>query len=257
MQKIINQILELLESDKACVSAVVVSSSGSTPAAVGSRMIVTREGRIAGTVGGGGLEKMAVADALEALKARRPVLKEYALNPKAGVQICGGKVKIFFDVISKPRRLVIAGGGHIGLSLSAIGKLLGYEVTIVDNRREYADKQRFPHADRIFCGAYEKVLGKIGVDKNTYVVIVTHGHVHDSSALKAALKTDAGYIGMIGSKAKIKHVFGQMRKLGFSNKRLREVHTPIGLSIGAQTPAEIAVAIAAELVQVSKKQAEI
>jgi xanthine dehydrogenase accessory factor len=154
--------------------------------------------------------------------------------------------------MSSRGRLVIAGGGHIGLGLSLIAKLLGYEVIIVDNRREFSDKIRFPHVDRVICGRYEKVLPKLAMDAKTAIVIVTHGHLHDASVLAAALASEAGYIGMIGSRRKIRHIFGQMRRKGFSSRRLKDVYTPIGLDIGAETPEEIAVAIAAELIKISR-----
>ncbi|MFA5038582.1 MAG: XdhC/CoxI family protein [Candidatus Omnitrophota bacterium] len=243
-----------MESNKKCVLAMVVACSGSSPAVVGGRMVVSGEGRIAGTVGGGGLEKLAIADAVSALKRGKSFLKEYPLDRKSGLQVCGGKVSIFFDVISPPKHLVIAGAGHIGLSLSVIAKLLDYDVTVVDNRREFADPKRFPHIGKVLCGRYEKILRKIPMDRHTAVVIVTHGHLHDAEALRTVLSREAGYIGMIGSRAKIEHVFKEMKRLGFTANRLKSVHTPIGLDIGAQTPEEIAVAIAAELIQMSKME---
>ena len=249
MQEIINKILETSQGNQPCVIATVVASSGSSPRKVGARMLVSFQGRLTGTVGGGSLEKLVENDALAALKRRQSFLKTYALDKKAGLQVCGGRVSIFYDVVSPRRRLVIAGGGHIGMSLSLIGKLLGFEVIVIDNRREFAHKARFPHADQVICGRYEKALAKLGADEKTAIVIVTHGHLHDASVLRTALKSKAGYIGMIGSKAKIRHIFRQMRSAGFSPGRLKEIYTPIGLDIGAETPQEIAVAIAAELIQ--------
>lgn len=249
MNKIINQILPLLQKNKACVLATVVSCAGSSPAVVGARLLMSSEGLLTGTVGGGALEKSVLADGRTALSKGRSFQKEYLLNRSSGLAVCGGKVAVFFDVIRPARHLVIAGAGHIGLSLSAMAKLLGYEVTVVDNRREFAAPRRFPHADKVICGPYGKVLKKISADAQTAVVIVTHGHLYDGEALKAALKTKAGYIGMIGSRAKIAHIFKEMKRQGFSAQRLKDVHSPIGLDIGAQTPEEIAVAIAAELIK--------
>lgn len=252
MREIINKILDICRDNQSCVTAVIVASSGSSPRKVGARMLVDAGGRTAGTVGGGTLEKLVERDALAALKRKQSFLKEYSLDKKAGLAVCGGKVGVFFDVISSPRRLVIAGGGHIGLSLSLIAKLLGYEVIVVDNRREFAGKTRFSHVDRVLCGPYDKVLSKWTMDARTAIVIVTHGHLHDASCLAAALASEAGYIGMIGSRRKIRHIFEQMRRKGFSSKRLKDVYAPVGLDIGAETPQEIAVAIAAELIKISR-----
>jgi xanthine dehydrogenase accessory factor len=249
MHEIINKILEISRQGRSCVVATVVASSGSSPRKIGARMLVCEDAATFGTVGGGGLEKLAISDALVALKKKTSFFKSYSLKKGDGLQVCGGEVSIYYDVVSPRRHLVIAGGGHIGLSLSLIAKLLGYEVTLVDNRKEYASRSRFPHADHVICGRYETALPKAAVDQTTAIVIVTHGHLHDAVALRFALKSRAAYIGMIGSRAKIAHVFGQMRRLGFSPARLKRVHTPIGLDIGAESPEEIAVAIAAELIQ--------
>ncbi len=249
MHEIINRILEISRRGRSCVVATVVASSGSSPRKIGARMLVCDDAAAFGTVGGGGLEKLAIGDALAALKKKTSFLKTYSLKKGDGLQVCGGEVSIYYDVVSPRRHLVIAGGGHIGMSLSLIAKLLGYEVTIVDNRKEYASRNRFPHADHVICGRYEVALPKAAVDETTAIVIVTHGHLHDAVALRLALKSKAGYIGMIGSRAKIAHIFSQMRRLGFSPARLKQVHTPIGLDIGAESPEEIAVAIAAELIK--------
>ena len=216
-------------------------------------MVIFGDGSIEGTIGGGGLEKLVITDAAAALKRRASFLKVYPLDRKSGLQICGGKVSIFIETLEPDKKLIIAGGGHIGLALSFIAKLLNFDVVIIDNRRRFAHKQRFPHADRIICDSYEEAFKKIKTDKNTLIVIITHGHVYDTECLEAALKCDVGYIGMIGSDAKIKHVFALLLKKGFKKSQLNKVFTPIGLDIGAETPQEIAVAIAAQLVAVSRK----
>ncbi len=216
-------------------------------------MAVFKDGSIEGTIGGGGLEKLVIKDALDVLKRERSILKEYPLNKESGLQVCGGAVSIFIEALGPAKKLIIAGGGHIGLSLSLIAKLLGLSVTVVDNRRDFADKKRFPHADEIIYAPYARALKRQSIDRNTFVVIVTHAHAHDTECLRAALKTDAAYIGMIGSKTKIKLVFDRLRKEGVDKDKLRKVHTPVGLKIGAQTPEEIAVSIAAELVEVYRR----
>ncbi len=254
MEALFNKILELQKDNKVYAVATIVSSRGSSPRKVASKMLVLADGCIEGTIGGGSLEKQVIIDSLAAIKRKRPALKDYKLNKACGLSVCGGKVSIFIDVISPQKRLVVCGGGHIGLALSLIAKILGFSVMILDNRRSFANKKRFPHVDEIVCAPYRQSLKKNSFDKNTHIVIVTHGHLYDTECLEAALKTDAGYIGMIGSRIKIKSVFGVLKKKGIKKSRLNEVFTPIGLDIGAKTPEEISVAIAAELVKVSNKE---
>lgn len=253
MEPLFNKILEVLRKQKSCVAATIVASRGSCPRKIGAKMAVYADGSIEGTIGGGGLEKLVISDSLAALKRKKSFLKEYPLHKGSGLQVCGGAVSVFIEVLEPPRKLVICGAGHIGLSLSFIAKLLGFYVVVVDNRRAFADKKRFPHVDGVICGAYPRALGAARPDKSTFVVIVTHAHAHDTECLRAALKTEASYIGMIGSRTKIGLVFKQLEKEGVSRQRLNKVHTPVGLEIGAETPEEIAVSIAAQLVEVLRK----
>jgi xanthine dehydrogenase accessory factor len=253
MQELYNKILELVKKNNACAMATVVSSSGSSPRKIGAKMVVSCDGSILGSIGGGGLEKLVIADALAALKRKKTFLKEYPLDRKSGLQVCGGRVSIFIEVVERQKTLVIAGAGHIGLALSFIAKLLDFRIIILDNRREFANESRFPHADKIICGPYKKGFKKLTLDKDSFIVVVTHGHAHDAACLASTLKTKAGYVGMIGSRAKIRHVFEGLLKKRFKKAQLDKVYTPIGLDINAETPEEIAVAIAAQLVKVYRK----
>ena len=250
MEPLFNKILKTIKKNNSCVVATVVSSRGSSPRKIGAKMVISKDGSTLSTIGGGGLEKSVIADAQKALHKEKSFLKEYPLDEKSGMQICGGRVSIFFEVVKPLKRLIIAGAGHIGLALSFIGKLLDFSIIIVDDRHSFANKKRFPHVDQVICASYRNAFRKMTIDKNTYIVIVTHGHLYDQVCLQAVLPSQAGYIGMIGSAKKIKHVFAALRKQGFTQKALRRVHTPVGLYIGAETPEEIAVAIAAQLVQV-------
>ncbi|MEK7849692.1 MAG: XdhC/CoxI family protein [Candidatus Omnitrophota bacterium] len=253
MVKLFNKILETLAQNNSCVLATAVSSRGSSPRKQGAKMIIYKDASIEGTIGGGKLEKTVIADALDALKRKKSVLKIYPLNRKSGLQACGGEISIFLEVLEPDKKIIIAGAGHIGLALSLIAKLLGFEVVIADNRRLFANAGRFPHADKIICAPYEEAFKKTPIDKNTFIVIVTHGCEFDRESLEAALYTKAGYIGMIGSDTKIKLVFSALMKKGFKKDKLALVHTPVGVDIGAETPEEIAVAIAAEIIQVSRE----
>ncbi len=144
--------------------------------------------------------------------------------------------------------LVILGGGHIALPLSKLGKLLGYRVAVVDDRPEFASQARFPEADRVICCSFEAIAEKLDFGPRSSVVIVTRGHQHDLDCLRQVMAFPLAYLGMIGSRRRIRMVRQQLAEEGFPERRLDAVHMPIGLDIGAQTPEEIAVSIAAELI---------
>lgn len=162
-------------------------------------------------------------------------------------------LRIFLDPISPKARLLILGGGHIALPLVRIGKLLNYEVTVVDDRPSFANPGRFPEADGVLCEEFRKAIRDYTFDTNTYVIIVTRGHRHDQTCLEEALKKpQAAYLGMIGSRRKVATLLGNLREEGYSEEDLNKVHSPIGLDIGAQTPEEIAVSIMAEMIMVNR-----
>jgi xanthine dehydrogenase accessory factor len=253
MEDLFKKILKVLGQGQPCVVATIVDSVGSAPRKVGARMMVSPDGSIAGTVGGGSLEKLVIADALQAQKRKKSFLKTYPLDKKSGLGVCGGKVSVFIECLEPAKKLVICGAGHIGLALSFVAKMLGFSVTVVDHRRDFAHSDRFPHVDKILCAPYTSALKKTEIGPDTFIVIVTHGHVFDEVCLTAALKTQPGYVGMIGSRKKIRFIFDRLKKKGFEASVLRSVHTPVGLDIGAETPEEIAVAIAAEMIKISKE----
>ena len=164
-----------------------------------------------------------------------------------------GDKMIFAETLSPPKKLLIIGGGHIGRALCHFAGLLGFDITVVDNRPEIAKKEHFPEAQKVICGQIDKVLQDIRIGSNTYIVIVTHGHKNDAVALRQCIGRGAAYIGMIGSRRKIRLVKDDFIKNNWATKQeLDEVHAPIGLDIGAESVQEIAISIAAELIEVSK-----
>lgn len=181
----------------------------------------------------------------EVLTENKPKLFElnYRENP----------LQIFLDPIFPTARLLILGGGHIALPLVRIGKLLNYEVTVVDDRPSFANPGRFPEADVVLCQEFKRAIREFEFDINTYVIIVTRGHRHDQTCLEEVLnKPQAAYVGMIGSRRKVATLLGNLREEGYSEEAINNVYTPIGLDIGAQTPEEIAVSIMAEMIMVNR-----
>lgn len=158
---------------------------------------------------------------------------------------------VLYEQFGREKVLLICGGGHVSKPVSMLGKLLGYRVLVVDDRPEFASAERFPDADEVCCSDFVSMLS--GYDWEAYpdtsVVIVTRGHAADTACLRAVVRRDLPYIGMIGSKTKNEAVFDVLRREGVTEEQLARVHAPIGLPIGGQTPEEIAVSIAAELVQ--------
>ena len=159
--------------------------------------------------------------------------------------------RVLYERFSGTKSLIICGGGHISVPVSMLAKMLGYSVIVFDDRQEFANKNRFPSADLVKCGDFKGLLNEYDWQKqpDTSVVIVTRGHVADTVCLREVINKNLPYIGMIGSKKKNTAVFELLKSEGISESDIKKVHAPIGLKIGAQTPEEIAVAIAAELIQ--------
>lgn len=161
----------------------------------------------------------------------------------------GGRVLL--ERFSGERYMIVCGGGHVSLAVTELCHLLGYHVTVVDDREDFANKARFPWADEVVCADFEEFFAHYvpPQDADLSVIIVTRGHAADAECLACALQLKTEYIGMIGSKSKNKFVYEKLKKQGVDESEFERVHSPIGLMIGAETPEEIAVSIAAELVQ--------
>ena len=161
--------------------------------------------------------------------------------------------RIFCEVLSNEKKLVICGGGHVSIPIIKMAKMLGFSVTVIEDRVVYADHARAAGADFVYCDDFSSALKKITGDKDTYFVIVTRGHRYDQVCLEEILGKDNTYIGMIGSKVRVKCVKELMKEKGYSESVLSQIYSPIGLKIGAETPEEIAVSIMAEIVQVKNQ----
>ena len=224
-----------------------------TPRKMGAKMIVFDDGTSFGTIGGGRNEKAAIAECRKAIQKQKPATVTYNYFGHEGESVCGGQMKVFIEPFSAKDHLIICGAGHIALPLSAIAKMLGFNVTVIDDRKGFANKKRFPHVDKIIVGDHARELAKAAIGPNTHVAIVTQGNEYDFECLKAVIKSPAAYIGVISSKAKRVKFFGRLKSAGFEGKYLKRVHIPMGIDVGAQTPQEIAVSIMAEIVAVRNK----
>jgi xanthine dehydrogenase accessory factor len=162
-----------------------------------------------------------------------------------------GESVILIDPVLRAETVFLFGAGHVAQPTARLATLVGFHVWVVDDRAEYANGDRFPEAEQVRVVAdFGSALKGLAVDRSGFIVIVTRGHLHDQTVLMQALRTEAAYIGMIGSRSKRDRIFEALIKQGFTEADLKRVHSPIGLEIGAETPAEIALSIVAELVKV-------
>jgi xanthine dehydrogenase accessory factor len=229
-------------------ATVVDATIKGTPQKAGAKMVVLADGTLVGTIGGGRNEKAAREECLNAIKTGKPCMVTYDYFGGEGQSVCGGQIKVFIEPFIGKKKLIICGAGHIALPLSAIAKILNFQVTIIDNRPEYASQDRFPHADRIIVGPHAQELSRLALDANSCVMVVTQGNEFDFECLKAVIKNDLGYLGVISSKPKRIKFFNRLKAEGIADKDLNRVKIPAGIDIGAMTPEEIAVSIMAEIV---------
>lgn len=253
IDKIYREILRLRSEGGQAALATVIQAIGSTPGKTLFKMLVYSNGEILGSVGGGLFEAKVISEALQAINNQQPKLFNFKLFKSDGVAtndqpVCGGEMTAFIEPIGVKPRLYVVGAGHIGQALAKIGKIIGFRVIVVDDRQEFANREKFPDADEILIMDYNKVAEEIEVDQSSYIVIVTRGHQHDKEVLRALIRSKAKYIGMIGSKRKVKEISQTMLDEGIEKELLDSVYAPIGLDIGAQTSSEIAVSIVAEIV---------
>jgi len=261
MTEILKEALKRIDKGETIALVTVVEAKGSTPREVGAKMLVNKDSLIAGTIGGGITEARVIEEAQQALREGKGRLLTYHLTKEEAAldegAICGGEMKVFIDVLQPKEEVLIFGAGHIAVYVSKLMKMIGFKVTVIDDREEFANKDRFPEADEIIVETIGKALNNIKITPATYIVIVTRGHLKDEEALKSVIKSSAAYIGMIGSRKKNTTVFQHLEEQGVSAQELKKVHAPIGIDIGAQTPEEIAVSIIAEIIQDKRKRKEV
>jgi len=245
---IFEEIVAAKKSNQPVVLATVIESLGSAPRGEGARMLIRTDGSIAGTIGGGAVEQKVIDEALQLMKGGASKLLTYELKD-IGMQ-CGGGMSVFVEPLVPAPQLIIFGAGHIGTCLAQIGKMLEFSVTVVDNRPEFANAQRLPWADTIIAEEYAAAIEKAVFNARTYVVILTHKHTYDHEVLEKCLDKTWAYIGMIGSRVKVAKVFDLLRGKGVTDEIIKKIHSPLGMNIGANTPAEIVISILAEIIQV-------
>jgi xanthine dehydrogenase accessory factor len=237
----------------AAVLATVVEVAGSTPQEPGAKLLLLADGQAVGTVGGGSIEHRILEEARAMLAPGAPArrLATYDLSRDLGM-CCGGQMTIFLERIEPAARLLLFGAGHLGRAICEAAALAGFEVTVVDEREAWTAPEQLPSATRILCEEPAAAVALLAPDAATACVVATHAHPVDQATVKALLATPAGFVGMIGSHRKREKFLMRLRAQLVPEEQLRRLRTPVGLDIGAVTPAEIAVSVVAELVAVRR-----
>ncbi len=253
--ELIEEQLKAMKAGKDMTVATIVSAEGSTTRTNG-KMLVFEDGSICGTVGGGAVERQVIEDAKEILQTGQNAVKIYDYNiPAANKGLsCGGKLTVFLECVRNEQpQLIMVGGGHVGTALMRVARLSGFTVTLLDTRDETQIGEGISLADRFVpLTDFREGVREFHAPKGAFYVVATFGHTADGDALGGVLShaQDAAYIGMIGSRRKIKALFERLEGEGYSRELLDKVHSPIGLDLGGETPEEIAIAILAELLKV-------
>jgi xanthine dehydrogenase accessory factor len=233
----------------------VVRARGSTPQRAGAKMLVFADGRTVGTIGGGCYENDAFWKARESLVSGKQLLLHYELNDDFAQEnglVCGGQMDVHVDPLEPTPHLYIVGAGHVGSDLGRLAGDAGFRVHVVDDREKFANKERFPAAEEVVAAPIPEWLHQATLPPSAFVVVVTRGHQHDLEAMRALAARDLKYLGLIGSRAKVRRIYDMLLAEGMPPECLERVHAPIGVDIGAVTPSEIAISILAELIAVRR-----
>ena len=252
-QEVFAALSEALKRGEEVALVTIVSSTGSTPQRVGAKMLVYADGRTVGTIGGGCYENEAFWKAREAIKQRKPITLNFELNDDFAQEsglVCGGQMEVFVEPIEPSPKLYVLGAGHVGYFVAKMAHEVGFQVHVVDDREKFAHTERFGDGIDIIVDDIPAWIEAHELPPTAYAVVVTRGHTHDLDAMRALAARPLRYLGLIGSKAKVKRIFDALVEERTSPDTLKGIHAPIGLDIGAITPQEIAVSILAELIAV-------
>jgi xanthine dehydrogenase accessory factor len=250
------ELVRLRNLGQKCALATIVDVRGSIPSYESAKLLVRDDGSMIGTIGGGCVEAEVWNAAREVIDTEKPKHLTFNLGQDAAYDnglICGGQLDVFVEPVLPIPRAFIFGAGHISKSLSKVATLAGFGTVIVDNRESFANRDRFPEAVDIHAAEYEEIFPSLPINETSYVIIVTRGHRDDMQVLKLAIGTPARYLAMIGSKRKVINVIRELTKEGIPREAFERIHAPMGLDIGAISPEEIAISVAAEMIAVRRR----
>jgi xanthine dehydrogenase accessory factor len=245
------EVVRLTRRGEPFVLATVVAHAGSSPRKSGAKMLVRGDGSSLGTVGGGRVEQETMQAARAALADGEACTLEFTLTEEHGYA-CGGNMAVFVEPQGRRPLLVMFGAGHVGRAVAGLAHGCGFRVIVVDERAECTLPTLLPGADEIIRAPVGEAFGRLRLDSESFVVIATPGHLHDFDAVRGCLASEAGFIGLLGSRRKRETLLQTLEEEGFDASQRDRIVTPIGLDIGAQTPEEIAVSIVGQLIAIRR-----
>jgi xanthine dehydrogenase accessory factor len=246
MSALSEELARISEQGRSAVLATIVEAEGNDRVEAGAKCLVI-DGKIkANTIGDAHVLQAIVRDSAAILNDEKSKLVAIEIPD-------GGKLQVFFEVMLEPPKLIVVGAGHIAVPLVQIAKVLDFHVTVIDDRLLYANRERFPAADEVLVGDMAQMLKEMTLTASCYIVLITRGHKYDEPCLREILHSKAKYIGMIGSKRRIKACFQRFRdEEKIAEEVIERVYAPIGLDIATETPPEIALSILAEVIKIRR-----
>lgn len=244
------QVLNAKNENKLYATATVVRTEGNTPRKAGTKMLVLADGTIHGTVGGGIVEKQAIADCLAAMKSGKTMLKTYSAFSQEVVDkgmVCGNNMTIFIEPGERLPYLYLCGCGHVAQAVLPLAKAMGYYVVAIDARDISGYEDALAPADELHILESFDRIGELDFVPGSAFIACSFSHKTDGDILNVILSKEPSYVGMLGGKPKIRALFTRLKENGYSEEVLKQIHAPIGLDIGGEKPAEIAVSIMAEI----------
>ncbi len=246
--KIYQEVMRIVQKGGSALLATLITTDEGVPKAEGSKIFMRTSGEKIGRLfDGEELEKKILEEGEILLKGGKPAILALRAERKDSRW---KTAEVLLEPIFSEPTVYIFGGGHVSQQLAPLAKGVHFKVVVIDDRQMFANKARFPEADEVIVSEFEKCFEGLTIDGSSYIVIVTRGHLYDGLVLEEAIKTDARYIGMIGSKKKIQILYKDLLRRGVPKEVLDRVHAPIGIEINSETPEEIAVSIVAELIKV-------
>jgi len=247
MSSLSEELVQISERGIAAVLATVIETEGTNGIQPGAKCLV-RDGHVSAAT----IHSPQLIDAILRESEAR-LREEKSQLVSMNIPEAGGKLEVFFEVLPAPPKLIVVGAGHIAVPLVEIARVLDFYVSVLDDRLLYANRERFPRADEVLVGDMAQLLKEMTITPSCYIVLITRGHKYDEPCLREIIHSPAKYIGMIGSKRRIKACFQRFREEDkIADEIIERVYAPIGLDIGTETPAEIALAIMAEIVKVRR-----
>ena len=253
MDAVFEEITRIRAQGEKGAIATVISNRIPVAMQEKSKLVLRADGTVVGGIGEGGLIEDCVRQKAEdVMREDYLTVLQFEVGEETAQQwglMAGETLDVFIEPIIAIPTLYLFGGGHVSLQIAKLAKTVGFKVVVIDDRPAFANKERFPMVDEARVEDLETVFERLNIDDQSYIVAVTRGHQHDQPVIEQAVRTEARYIGMIGSKRKIARMWKKLIERGADPDRLSQVHAPIGLEIGADTPEEIAVSIVAQLIQ--------